>query len=155
MNVLVVYFSKFGNTQKVAEAIAETLESTGAVRVLRLEQLTASDMQGVDLVMMGCPIHRMNLPETAQLVLEALPKRILRGILVTAFDTSYKMSAFLTRFTAAKKLARKLRKLGGKRIVPPETFHVKGREGPLYDGELERAREWAGLILERLKAPVP
>ena len=155
MNVLVVYFSKFGNTQKVAEAIAETLESTGAVRVLRLEQLTVSDMQGVDLVMMGCPTHRMNLPETAQPVLEALPKRILRGILVTAFDTSYKMSAFLTRFTAAKKLARKLRKLGGKRIVPPETFHVKGREGPLYDGELERAREWAGLILERLKAPVP
>lgn len=26
MNALVVYFSKFGNTQKVAEAIAEALE---------------------------------------------------------------------------------------------------------------------------------
>ncbi len=39
-NTLVVYFSKFGNTQKVAEAVAETLESEGAVRVISTDQLT-------------------------------------------------------------------------------------------------------------------
>jgi hypothetical protein len=69
---------------------------------------------------------------------------------VAAFDTSYKMSRWLAPFTAARKLAARLRKLGGKRVVPPETFHVEGREGPLYEGEIERARRWAALILERL-----
>ena len=152
MNALVVYFSEFGNTQKVAEVIAETLESAGSVRVLSLHQLTASDMRDVDLVVMGTPTHRMNLPEAVRPVLETLPKRILRGTPVAAFDTSYKMSAFLARFTAAKRLTSKLRKLGGKRVVPPETFHVVEREGPLYEGELERARKWAGLILEQLEA---
>ncbi|MFQ6058035.1 MAG: flavodoxin family protein, partial [Anaerolineae bacterium] len=66
MNALVVYFSKFGNTQKVAEVIAETLKSAGSIRVLSLDELTASDMKGVDLVVMGSPTHRMNLPEAVR-----------------------------------------------------------------------------------------
>lgn len=151
MNALVVYFSKFGNTQKVAETIAEVLESAGAVRIISLDQLAASDLNDVDLIVMGSPTHRMNLPEAVRPVFEALPKRILRGTPVAAFDTSYKMSALLARFTAAKKLARQLRKLGGKRIVSPETFHVLEREGPLYEGEIERAKAWATTILGQLK----
>ena len=105
------------------------------------------DLKDVDLVVMGTPTHNMNLPEAVRPVFEQLPKRILRGMPVAAFDTSYKMSAFLSRFTASKKLARKLRKLGGKRIVPPETFHVVARQGPLYEGELERAQDWASSIM--------
>ncbi|NOZ28525.1 MAG: flavodoxin family protein [Chloroflexi bacterium] len=151
MKALVVYFSKFGNTQKVAEAIAETLESAGSVRLLSLERLTASDMEGVDLVVMGSPTHRMNLPEAVRLMLKEFPRRVLRGTPVAVFDTSYKMSWWLSHFTAAKRLARELRKLGGRRIAPPETFHVMESEGPLYDGEIERAREWAELLLGKLR----
>lgn len=100
---------------------------------------------------MGSPTHRMNLPEAVRPILEALPKHILRGAPIAAFDTSYKMSAWLTRFTAARKLAQKLRKLGGRRVVPPETFHVVEKEGPLYDGEIERATAWAESILEQIE----
>ncbi|MCK5313785.1 MAG: flavodoxin family protein, partial [Anaerolineales bacterium] len=110
---------------------------------------TAADLNELDLVVIGSPTHRMNLPEAVRPVFEALPRRILRGTLIAAFDTSYKMSAWLARFTAAKKLDRKLRKLGGKRLVPPETLFVIGREGPLYDGEIERVREWAAALLAR------
>jgi flavodoxin len=150
MNALVVYWSKFGNTQQIANAIVETFESVGSVRTLAMERLTASDLQDVDLVVMGCPTHRMNVPEAVRPVFEALPRRILRKTPTAAFDTSYKMSAFLAHFTASKKLAQKLRKLGGRRIVPPETFRVVEREGPLYDGEIERARAWARSMLDRL-----
>lgn len=150
MNALVVYFSKFGNTKMVAETIAEALQTQFSVNLLSSDDLAATDLQGVDLVVMGSPTHRMNLPEAVRPVFDTLPKRILRGTPVAAFDTSYKMSAFLSRFTAAKKLAQKLRKLGGKRIVPPETFHVMEREGPLYEGEIERAKEWATSLQARL-----
>jgi hypothetical protein len=92
----------------------------------------------------------MNLPEVVRPVFEALPRRVLRGTPAAAFDTSYKMSHWLARFTAARKLNGKLRKLGGKRIVPPETFHVVESKGPLYEGETERARAWAASILGRL-----
>jgi flavodoxin len=147
MTGLVVYYSKFGNTQKVAEAIAEALESEVAVRVVHAERLTASELKDAELVVMGSPTHRMNLPEAIRPVLEALPKRILRGASVAAFDTSYKMSGLLGRFTAAPKLARRLRKLGGRQVVRPETFYVVEREGPLHEGEIERAKRWGEAVL--------
>jgi flavodoxin len=149
MKTLIVYFSKFGNTRKIADAIAEILRSEGTTRVIPLDQLAVSDLNAADLVIMGSPTHKMNLPETVGAAFETLPRRILRSTAVAAFDTSYKMSWWLTGFTAAHRLARKLGKLGGKQVVPPETFHVVEREGPLYDGELERAKEWAAGILKR------
>jgi flavodoxin I len=148
MNALVVYHSKFGNTQQVAEAIAEVFQRAGTARTLRADQLAPAELQDVDLVVMGTPTHKMNLPEAVRPVFEELPRRSLRGVPIAAFDTSYKMSAFLARFTAAKRIDRKLRKLGGKRLVPPETFYVKEHhEGPLYDGEVKRAKTWAERIL--------
>jgi flavodoxin I len=36
-----------------------------------------------------------------------------------------------------------LEKKGGKRAIPPEGFLVMGEQGPLKDGELERAANWA------------
>jgi len=151
MNGLVVYHSQFGNTEQVAEVIAGVFQGAGAARTLGVAHLTPEDLQDVDLVVMGSPTHKMNLPQAVRPVFEELPRRSLRGVPIAAFDTSYKMSAFLARFTAAKRIDRKLRKLGGKRLVPPETFHVEdNHEGPLYDGEIERARTWAESILVRL-----
>ena len=147
MNALVVYFSKFGNTQKLAEVIAEELTGIGDVNTVSSDELTVKDMKDADLLVMGSPTHNMNLPKSVKPIFEKLPKRILPGIPVAAFDTSYKMSWLLNQFTASKRLVKKLRKLGGRPILPPEIFHVKEREGPLYEGELERAQAWAGSIL--------
>lgn len=151
MNSLVVYYSKFGNTQKVAEAIGEVLEATGTVRVIDSGKLDESGLKGVNLVVMGTPTHRMNLPEEVKAAFGTLPRRILKRVPVAAFDTSYKMSWWLSRLTASRKLIRKLRKLGGRRIVLPETFYVIARDGPLYDGEMDRAKVWATLILKRVE----
>jgi flavodoxin len=156
MNALVVYFSKFGNTRMLAETIAatmaETIDPSGAVRVVDAEQLGSDALAGADLVVMGVPTHRMNLPEAVRPVLDALPRRALKDKAVAAFDTSYRMNGLLNRFTAAKRLDRQLRKLGGKRLVAPETFIVEGREGPLEEGEVERAQEWAESIVARVAA---
>lgn len=155
MNALVVYFSKFWNTKMVAEAIGEILQLEGKARVISSDTLTAGDLKSSDLIVMDSPTHKMNLPQAVRLLFERLPKKILKGKLVAVFDTSYKMSAWLNHFTAGKKLAQKLRKLGGKRIMPPEIFHVKEREGPLYEGEIERAKEWARSILDIKKRLLP
>jgi flavodoxin len=151
MKALVVYHSEFGNTRQVAEAIAEAFDEAGSARTVSAEQLDAADLQGVDLVVMGTPTHKMNLPQAVRPVFEQLPQHSLRGVPVVAFDTSYEMSALLARFTAAKRVDRKLRKLGGKRLVRPETFHVHHHhEGPLLNGELERAKTWAEAIFAKL-----
>jgi flavodoxin len=151
MNALVVYYSQFGNTKKVAEAIGRVLGQAGTVHTISTEELKAADLEGVDLVVMGSPTHKMNLPQAVRPVFDQLPRRALRGVGVITFDTSYQLSGFLARMTAAKRLDRKLRKLGGKRLMAPETFFVKKEEGyPLYEGEIERAERWAEEIVERV-----
>ena len=151
MNALVVYYSKFGNTKRVAEAIAETWQSAGSIRVMSADQLTTSDINDVDLLVVGAPTHVASLPKELRPILEALPKRVLKGVLVAAFDTSYKMNWFVNLFTAAKPLNRKLRQLGGKQIVTPKSFFVVEKQGPLYEGEIERAKTWAETILARYR----
>jgi flavodoxin I len=143
MKTVIVYYSKFGHTRQLAEAMAQQLAPGGTARAIAAAEAGAIDLQDADLVVMGSPTHRMRLPEVVQPLFDALPRKSLRGIAVAAFDTSYRMNGFLARFTAARKLDGKLRRLGGKRISPPETFFVTAREGPLEEGEIERARAWA------------
>ena len=149
MDSLVVYHSKFGNTKQLAEEIAKTFASEGNSRLLSLEELSVADLQSADLVVIGVPTHRMNLPQAVKEKFSSLPRRILRRVPIAAFDTSYKMSRWLAPFTASRKVVSRLRRLGGKRIIPGETFHVVGKEGPLYRGELARASQWAEDVLSR------
>jgi flavodoxin len=158
MKTLIVYFSQFGNTRRIAEAIAETLMQTGETRAVSIDQFTASDLSDVDLVVMGSPTHYQNLPKAYRKILEKLPKRVLQGKSVAAFDTSLKMWGPIMLLTAAHRLLSKLRKLVGKRIARPETFLVKDTEQQpdgevdlLCNGEIERAREWANLFSKQMR----
>jgi len=49
---------------------------------------------------------------------------------------------------AAKPIAGMLKKKGGSLVQQPEGFYVKDSEGPLKDGELERAARWAQSLLQ-------
>ncbi len=52
---------------------------------------------------------------------------------------------------AAGRIADSLKAKGGNLAPPPEGFIVKGNEGPLKEGELERAAGWAKGILQSKK----
>ncbi len=148
MNSLVIYYSIFGNTKAIAEAIAGELSSCGSVRLVDARQLSAADFDQANLVIMGTPTYRMNLPEEVGEILKNLPRRILKGKVAAAYDTSYAMSGLLAHFTASKRGIQKLRKLGGKQLIQPETFTIaRAHEGPLLDGEIDHAKRWAGDII--------
>jgi flavodoxin len=158
MKTLVIYYSKFGNTRRVAQAIAETIKQVGEVRVLSIEQLAASDFEGVDLVVLGSPTHGFTVPEAVRSAVAALPPGILTGKSVAAFDTTVRPWP-LRLFRASPKLLRQLSQLGGKPIAQPQTFFVRtsstqgtGERDLLLAGQIDRAREWTGQILSRVKA---
>ena len=58
---------------------------------------------------------------------------------VATFDTRISAKWVGIFGYAAAKIARNLKKKGGNLILNPEPFYVNGTEGPLKDGELERA----------------
>ena len=52
----VIYWSQTGNTEAMAQAIAQGAEAAGAeVMLLTVDQAEASDIAGSDLVAFGCP----------------------------------------------------------------------------------------------------
>ncbi len=81
----------------------------------------------------------------------------LKNVKVAAFDTRFKADELElagVRFIvktggyAAKRIADRLKKAGGKLVAAPEGFYVSDTEGPLKAGELERASEWAAQLLQ-------
>jgi flavodoxin len=155
MKSRVVYYSRFGNTKEIAEAIAGVLAGAGEARATSIDELTPDNLADADTVIVGSPTHYQNLPKAVRASLAELPKRALRGKRVAAFDTSVEAWGPLMSMTAAHRLLPKLRKLGGRRLVRPATFLVtRGtdpesgeRQDALREGEIERARAWAESIL--------
>jgi len=157
MRSIVAYYTRYGNTRQVAEAIAEVLAGAGEVRTAPIDGLTADELEGVDLLVVGSPTHYQSLPKEVRAMLDEWPKRSLRGVQVAAFDTSVETWRPLMWMTAAHRLLSELRKLGGKKVVGPETFLVERgkvpeseeRQDALREGELERAKAWAADLSQR------
>ena len=58
VNVLVAYSSRTGNTETMAEALAEGARSEGAeVVVKRIGEVTKADLETADGVALGSPVH--------------------------------------------------------------------------------------------------
>ena len=141
MKALIVYDSVYGNTEKIAKAIGGAI--TGDVKVLRIGEVNPSGLESIDLLIIGSPTQGGRPTPAIQGFLNKVSEPLLKGINVAAFDTR-----FSTRWVggfgyAAGRIADRLKRNGGTLLASPEGFFVKGKEGPLKEGELERAAIWA------------
>ncbi len=55
MKALLIYDSVFGNTEKIARAIADGLAAQASVETLRPEQVDPEQLTGWDLLVVGSP----------------------------------------------------------------------------------------------------
>jgi hypothetical protein len=69
----------------------------------------------------------------------------LAGVAVAAFDTRYRMPRLLSG-AASVIIVNQLRAGGAVLLTEPASFFVRGREGPLEAGEVERAQAWGATI---------
>jgi flavodoxin len=163
VNVLIVYDSAYGNTEKIAQSIGSAIGSQHQVNVLRVKDVTAVQLAGLSLLIAGSPTQRFRPTQALSDFLNGLSEGSLRGVRVAAFDTRLTVEeikktpvlAFFVKLAgnayAAKPIADALKKKGSELILAPEGFYVKGMEGPLLDGEVERAAAWAGQIVALVK----
>ena len=148
MKVLIVHDSVYGNTEKVARAFAEAIASLGEAEVVRASEVDLSELSSADVIIVGCPTHGGRPTQAMQDFLNKVPESSLQGIAAAAFDTRVSAKWVKILGYAAPRIAGSLKKKGATPIVAPEGFFVKGKEGPLKEGELERAAGWARRILE-------
>jgi flavodoxin I len=160
MKALVVYDSFFGNTEGIARSIGNALGRPQDVGILRVGDVRPEQLAGLKLLIVGSPTRAFSPSPAIKKFLKRIPQNGLKGINVAAFDTritdeEIDSAIFFLRFLvnifgfAAKPIADRLVKKGGRLIAPPEGFYVQGTEGPLKEGELERALEWAKQILAK------
>ncbi len=154
MEALVIYDSKFGNTKQIAEAIGEFLQPYGRTQVLPVAEVLSDSLGGYDLLVAGCPTQGHGASPAFHELLDALPDGSLKGATALIFDTRYQMPRWLTG-SAADQIAKTFKRKGCDRVAPPESFFVTAKEGPLVEGELERATEWAKVAMEVLGLPAP
>ncbi len=175
MNALVVYDSLFGNTERIALAIAGALRAFGQAQAVRVEpaqpdelkrlellrQYHATDvrlepahqvpLEGVDLLIVGGPTQAFKATPTMQSFLENLSPASLSGMAVACFDTRARGPFG----SAARSMAKKLQSMGITLLLPPESFFVKGMQGPMRSGEVERAATWARMLFNKVEATHP
>ena len=147
MKSLVIYDSVFGNTEKVAIAIGSVLKA----KVVNVKDVKLGDLDGIEVLVVGSPTRAFSPTPAIKKFLKSIPAGKLEGVKVAAFDTrarvekAPKFLKFLAGIFgyAAEPIVKIMAKKGGKSIVEPTGFFVMDTEGPLEDGELRRAEEWA------------
>jgi flavodoxin I len=145
MKTLVVYDSVYGNTKTIAQSIGDAIP--GEVTVVHVGDATASGLEAYDLLVVGAPTHGAKPSPDMQEFLNEIQATALEGIKVTSFDTRMTNKLITLFGTAAPKIVKVLEAKGGIPVGSAEGFYVTGGEGPLKDGEVERAAAWAqGLV---------
>ena len=133
MKTCVVYDSVYGNTEKVARAIGDAIP--GEVQVLRADQVSASELETLDLLIVGAPTYGGRTTDSIQGLLQNVLGAALKCTKVAAFDTIL-MAKWVRIFGyAAPRIAGSLKDKGGTLVGSPEGFFVKGTKGPLKEGE--------------------
>ena len=159
MKALVIYESFFGNTEQIARAIGEAFCEQMDVEVRKVGAVQPGQLNGLDLLIVGAPTRGFRPSPDVSRFLKNLPADRLKGVKAAAFDTRIgeddiksRALRFMVRLFgyAAKPIAQMLRKKGAAMVIDPEGFCVEDTEGPLKEGELERAAAWAKQIMSTI-----
>lgn len=168
MTTLVVYETMYGRTRDVAQAVADGCGTGGDVRLVEVGELAAAGAEGlpddVTLLVVGGPTHAFSMtrPGTrgdagkyGRTISQTGVREWLAGLTLPA---GLPVAAFCTKLdsplsgSAARGIAQRLRKAGGRLVVPAKDFYVKGTQPVLLAGEAERARAWGAALATAMTA---
>jgi hypothetical protein len=165
MRALVVYESMYGNTDRLAHAVASGLAEIMPVAVANVNHVTAADLSAIDLLVVGGPthVHGMSREGTRQAAVasstEQLPldedasgtgvREWLHGLSTSArccaaFGTRIDMPRWMTGAAAAQ-IARVLASHGLVAVAETKDFLVSDAT-QLEPGQLELARLWGAIV---------
>ena len=173
MHIVVLYESMFGNTRKVAEAIADGFRPDHSVLCQQVDSAGTKAVSSADLLVIGAPTHVRSLsrPSTRQNAAEqaAQPNSTMRlepgatgmGIRewlqedhplpkrAAVFDTRRNINVLLSG-RAGRTIQHLLHQRGVALVSQPESFLVDA-DNHLLPEELERATTWARQLGRRVE----
>ncbi len=150
MTSLVVYDSVFGNTEKIAQTIADTLHT----KAVRIDEISLDLLRDLSILIVGSPTRAFTASKIILKFIKSL-KNVNHHIeKVAIFDTRIdvdKQDNNLLGFMVKKfgyandAMTKQFVKLGFKKIESTY-YYVEGTEGPLAQDAVEKAKSWASEI---------
>jgi hypothetical protein len=164
MQVLIGFESMFGNTHRIANAIASGFAPEHDVTVTPITDIPP-DLVDVDVLVVGAPTHAHTLPrrESRRSAVRSAHTRYKDhqleptaeragvrewlaevppgcSVQVAAYDTRFRAPGWLVGHPATR-VSRALARRGATVISRPQSFYVDKHE-QLHAGEVERAQRW-------------
>jgi hypothetical protein len=169
MRALVVFESMFGNTQAIANAVADGLASRVSVEVVEVGVAPGVLGDDLGLLVVGGPTHAFGLsrPDTRRSAAQQADRPVVSAgiglrewlaavhppasVAAVAFDT--RVDKPWLRGSAARSAQKRLRRRGFRIAGAAKSFYVTGTTGPLVEAELERARRWGEQLASAARGP--
>ncbi len=158
MKSLIVFDSVFGNTERVACHLRDILAETGESTAVRVADYSQDMLRGTELLLLASPTRAFKPTPAMTALVRGFPASTLKSLKTGVFDTRIAMEDITIQFIrffqkrsggAAAVMARSLTRKGATLISEPQGFHVMESEGPLKEGELDRAASWVRALITK------
>jgi menaquinone-dependent protoporphyrinogen IX oxidase len=152
MKGLVVYDTSHGNTKTIAETLAETLkEAEIEVDLHHVKTVKKPNAKDYDLLVLGSPTRFGTMSFAVRGFLGKIKSEEWQNKPFLAFDTQNPENLEKKEYSAAEKIASKLREKQMIELLPALKALVSGMKGPLKEGEIERTKGYAKKLADKLK----
>ena len=158
VKVLIVYDSKYGNTEKVAKCIEDGISSIegNEVMVSNVKDVKLKKDDSYDLLLVGSPVHFGKHVGSIKKFINKLPKTQSKVNAYAIFDT-YMGDDSETTEGGICSYTKMVDKLEGqinetlsstKKLSPGLSIKVNGMKGPIADGELPKCKEFGRNLVQ-------
>ena len=157
MKGIVVYDTSYGNTKKIAETLAESLKESGVeVDLFYVKDVKKLSTKDYDFLVFGSPTKFGTMSFTFKRFLGKVKSNEWADKPFAAFDTENPENIEKSRlenkeWSAAEKIALKLKEKQMTQAMPVLKALVIGQKGPLVEGEVERTKEYARELAIKLQ----
>jgi menaquinone-dependent protoporphyrinogen IX oxidase len=157
MKGIIIYDTSYGNTQKIAEALAETLKEAGIeTDIFLIKKVKKLSGKEYNFLALGSPTKYGTMSFAMKFFLGKIKSEEWTNKPFIAFDTENpenveKSRAENKNWSAAEKIAEKLKEKNMNQLLPVLKGLVQGWKGPLVDGEIENTKNYANEMATKLK----
>ena len=157
MKGIVIYDTSYGNTKKIGETIAETLKGSGMeIDLFYVKDVKKLDGRDYNFLVLGSPTKFGTMSFTVKRFLDKVKSEEWMNKPFAAFDTENPENVEQSHvknkeWSAAEKIAEKLKERKMNQLLPVLKALVIGQKGPLVDGEINRAMDYARELETKLQ----
>jgi menaquinone-dependent protoporphyrinogen IX oxidase len=152
MKGIVIYDSSYGNTKKISETIEKVLKESGMeVDLFSIKNVRKLNSKDYNFLVLGSPTRFGTMSFAIRFFLGKLKSEEWINKPFAAFDTENPENMEKKEWSAAEKIAEKLKDKKLNQLLPVLKAAVLGQKGPLLEGEIERTKSYAKEFTAKLK----